>query len=45
MAQPSNFPERMVGEVLADWYMGKELLKLTADLNHIPPEIWNEHVR
>jgi haloacetate dehalogenase len=45
MAQPSDFPERMLGSVPADWFMRKKLLKLTADLNHIPPEIWNEYVR
>jgi haloacetate dehalogenase len=25
--------------------MRKKLLKLTANLNHIPPEIWSEYVR
>ena len=25
--------------------MRKKLLKLTADLNHIPPAIWDEYVR
>src|SRR5712675_2399690 len=40
MAQPSDFPERMLGSVPADWFMRKKLLKLTADLNHIPPAIW-----
>ena len=28
-----------------DWFMRKKLLKLTADLNHIPPAIWDEYVR
>ena len=28
-----------------DWFMRKKLLKLTADLSHIPPEIWAEYVR
>jgi haloacetate dehalogenase len=45
MAQPSDFPERMMGAVPADWYMRKKLLKLTADLGHIPPEVWAEYVR
>ena len=40
MAQPADFPERMLGGVPADWFMRKKLLKLTANLNHIPPEIW-----
>ncbi len=30
----------MMGGVPADWFMRKKLLKLTADLGHIPPEIW-----
>ena len=45
MAQPADFPERMLGSVPADWFMRKKLLKLTANLNHIPPEIWDEYVR
>src|ERR1700724_2161714 len=45
MAQPSDFPERMLGGVDPDWFMRKKLLKLTANLNHIPPEIWREYVR
>jgi haloacetate dehalogenase len=45
MAQPADFPERMLGSVPADWFMREKLLKLTADLNHIPPEIWDEYVR
>ncbi len=45
MAQPADFPERMLGSVPADWFMRKKLLKLTADLNHIPPAIWDEYVR
>jgi haloacetate dehalogenase len=45
MAQPYDFPERMLGSVPADWFMRKKLLKLTANLNHIPPEIWDEYVR
>jgi haloacetate dehalogenase len=45
MAQPSDLPERMMGSVPADWFLRKKLLKLTADLNHIPPEIWAEYVR
>jgi haloacetate dehalogenase len=45
MAQPADFPERMMGGVPADWFMRKKLLKLTADLGHIPPEIWDEYVR
>ena len=45
MAQPADFPERMLGSVPADWFMRKKLLKLTADLNHIPPVIWDEYVR
>ena len=45
MAQPADFPERMLGGVPADWFMRKKLLKLTADLNHIPPAIWDEYVR
>src|SRR6195256_5076174 len=45
MAQPAAFPERMLGGVDPDWFMRKKLLKLTANLNHIPPEIWNEYVR
>ena len=45
MAQPADFPERMMGGVPADWFMRKKLLKLTADLSHIPPEIWDEYVR
>jgi hypothetical protein len=35
----------MLGSVPADWFMRKKLLKLTADLNHIPPAIWDEYVR
>jgi hypothetical protein len=38
-----RFPERMLGSVPADWFMRKKLLKLTADLNHIPPAIWDAH--
>jgi haloacetate dehalogenase len=45
MAQPADFPERMLGSVPADWFMRKKLLKLTANLNHIPPAIWDEYVR
>jgi haloacetate dehalogenase len=45
MAQPAPFPETMLGSVDPDWFMRKKLLKLTADLNHIPPEIWAEYVR
>jgi len=45
MAQPADFPERMLGGVDPDWFMRKKLLKLTANLNHIPPEIWREYVR
>src|SRR4029077_17029797 len=45
MAQPFDFPERMLGGVSADWFMRKKLLKLTANLNHIPPAIWDEYVR
>src|SRR5262249_8260233 len=45
MAQPADFPERMLSGVDPDWFMRKKLLKLTANLNHIPPEIWNEYVR
>ena len=45
MAQPADLPERMMGSVPADWFLRKKLLKLTSDLNHIPPEIWAEYVR
>jgi haloacetate dehalogenase len=45
MAQPADFPERMLGSVDPDWFMRKKLLKLTDDLSHIPPEIWAEYVR
>ncbi len=45
MAQPAPFPEMMLGGVPADWFMRKKLLKLTADLGHIPPAIWDEYVR
>src|SRR5262249_52226022 len=45
MAQPADLPERMLGSVPADWFMRKKLLKLTANLNHIPSAIWNEYVR
>ncbi|MBS0562524.1 MAG: alpha/beta hydrolase [Proteobacteria bacterium] len=45
MAQPADFPERMIGSVPADWFLRKKLLKLTADLGHIPPAIWDEYVR
>lgn len=45
MAQPADFPERMLGGVPADWYMRKKLLKQTADLDYIPPAIWDEYVR
>jgi haloacetate dehalogenase len=45
MAQPSPFPETFFNAVDPDWFMRKKLLKLTADLNHIPPEIWAEYVR
>ena len=36
MAQPADFPERMLGGVPADWFMRKKLLKLTADLEPHP---------
>jgi hypothetical protein len=42
MAQPSDFPERMLGSVPADWFMRKKLLKLTADLNHIRQRWWRK---
>jgi haloacetate dehalogenase len=45
MAQPADFPERMLGSVPADWFMRKKLLKLTANLDHIPSAIWDEYVR
>lgn len=45
MAQPKGFPEMFFNAVDPDWFMRKKLLKLTADLNHIPPEIWAEYVR
>ena len=45
MAQPQGFPEMFFNAVDPDWFMRKKLLKLTADLNHIPPEIWAEYVR
>jgi haloacetate dehalogenase len=45
MAQPAPFPETFLGAVDPDWFMRKKLLKLTANLNHIPPAIWNEYVR
>lgn len=45
MAQPQGFPERFLGAVDPDWFMRKKLLKLTANLNHIPPVIWDEYVR
>ena len=40
MAQPADFPETFLNAVDPDWFMRKKLLKLTANLNHIPPEIW-----
>ncbi len=45
MAQPKGFPEMFFNAVDPDWFMRKKLLKLTADLNHIPPVIWAEYVR
>jgi haloacetate dehalogenase len=45
MAQPSPFPETFLGAVDPDWFMRKKLLKLTADLGHIPAEVWAEYVR
>lgn len=45
MAQPQGFPERFLGAVDPDWFMQKKLLKLTANLNHIPSAIWMEYVR
>ncbi|MGE0416405.1 MAG: alpha/beta fold hydrolase [Acetobacteraceae bacterium] len=45
MAQPQGFPEMFFNAVDPDWFMRKKLLKLTANLNHIPPEIWAEYVR
>lgn len=45
MAQPADFPERMLASVPADWFMRKKLLKLTDNLGHIPPEIWAEYIR
>jgi haloacetate dehalogenase len=45
MAQPQGFPEMFFNAVDPDWFMRKKLLKLTKDLNHIPPEIWSEYVR
>ncbi|HUC08789.1 MAG TPA: hypothetical protein VL985_00035 [Stellaceae bacterium] len=44
-AQPDDFPERMLGGLDPDWFMHKKLLKLTANLDHIPPKIWSEYVR
>ena len=38
MAQPAPFPETFFGAVDPDWFMRKKLLKLTADLSHIPPQ-------
>jgi haloacetate dehalogenase len=45
MAQPAPFPETFLGAVDPDWFMRKKLLKLTANLNHIPTEVWAEYVR
>ena len=45
MAQPAPFPETFLGAVDPDWFMRKKLLKLTANLSHIPSEIWAEYVR
>ena len=45
MAQPADFPETMMASVPAEWFMQKKLLKLTSNLNYIPPEIWREYVR
>jgi haloacetate dehalogenase len=45
MAQPSPFPETFFNAVDPDWFMRKKLLKLTANLSHIPPGIWAEYVR
>ena len=45
MAQPQGFPEAFLGAVDPDWFMRKKLLKLTENLDHIPPEIWHEYVR
>ena len=45
MAQAADLPERMLASVPADWFMRKKLLKLTANLNHIPQAIWDEYVR
>ena len=45
MAQPQGFPEMFFNAVDPDWFMRKKLLKLTADLSHIPPVIWAEYVR
>ena len=44
MAQPADFPERMLGGVPADCFMGKKLLKPANGLV-LPPEIWDEYVR
>ena len=40
-----RLPRAHAGSVPADWFMRKKLLKLTANLNHIPPAIWDEYVR
>jgi haloacetate dehalogenase len=45
MAQPQGFAETFFNAVDPDWFMRKKLLKLTKDLNHIPPEVWSEYVR
>jgi haloacetate dehalogenase len=45
MAQPQGFAETFFNAVDPDWFMRKKLLKLTANLNHIPPAIWAEYVR
>jgi pimeloyl-ACP methyl ester carboxylesterase len=44
MAQPADFPERMLGGVPADWFMRKKLLKLTAnrDLGRVRPLLQRE---
>jgi haloacetate dehalogenase len=45
MAQPYDFPERMMSSVPAQWYMEKKLSKPGLGLGFFAPEVFAEYVR
>src|ERR1700739_2675953 len=45
MAQPADFPERMMGSVPAQWYMERKLSKPGIGLGFFAPEAFAEYVR